>query len=189
MNITDRFSIVVLFLLSGAQLFGKRFSYKYVKICFFFSIAAVFLSDLYSTFLQYEIWKGNPVSSFLLPPHESWIYFASYAIPRFFSPLLISVAAAIVFKSTAEYLNRRFDERFLEKGEEWLLASGILLSGYPGFIVYIPLMLVSALILSVFYSVLGKGRAPLFYLWLPVAVFAILFKSQIPQSILNNFIF
>jgi len=189
MAITDKFGIVVLFLLSVAQIFGRKFSVRYVKFCVFFAVAAIFFSDMYFAAMQYEIWKSNSISSFLLPPHSSWIYFASYAVTRFFSPLLISVASAIIFKSAAEYFNEKFGERFLEKEESWLLASGILLSGYPGFIFYAPLMIIAALILSVFYYAAGKGRAPLYYLWLPVAVFAILFKSQIPQAVLNNFIF
>lgn len=189
MAITDKFGIIVLFLLAGAQVFGKRFSVKYIKFCIFFAVSAIFFSDMYFAVIQYEMWKSNSISSFLLPPYNSWIYFVSYAVTRFFSPLLISIAFAIVFKSASEYFNKKFGERFLEKEESWLLASGILLSGYPGFVFYVAFMLVAALVVSVFYYAAGKGRAPLYYLWLPVAVFAILFKSQIPQSVLNNFIF
>lgn len=188
MAIDDRFGIVVLLLLIGMQVFGRNFSAKHIKLCFFLSVGAMFLSALSLMFLQYEIWKNNSVSAFLLPPHASWKYFASYVIPRFFSPLLISAVFALVLKTVSEFLNKRFGERFLEKEEGWLMATGIFLSGYPGLLIYMPLMLVSGLLLSVAYLMLKKGRAPFFYLWLPVAIFAILLRSQIPQSFLNNFI-
>jgi len=188
MTVADKFSIVVLFFLIATQLFNRNFPVKYVKFCFFLSIAAMFFAASYSAFLQYEAWKTNPMSVFLLPPHASWTYFAWYVIPRFFSPLLVAVISALILKIVSEFLNKRFGERFLEKEEGWLLATGIFMSGYPGLLFYVPLMLVSGLFLSIFYSALKKGRAPFFYLWLPVAVFAILLKSQIPQSVLNNFI-
>lgn len=188
MAIADKFSIVVLLLLIAMQLFGRNFSVKHVKLCFFLSVAAILLSALSLTFLQYEIWKNNSVSAFLLPPYSNWKYFASYVIPRFLSPSLVSLVFALVLKTVSEFLNKRFGERFLEKEEGWLMATGIFLSGYPGLLIYMPLMIVSGLLLSTVYSVLKKGRAPFFYLWLPVAVFAILLRSQIPQSFLNNFI-
>ena len=188
MSIIDKFSIVVLLLLMGAQLSGRHFLNKYVKLCFFYAAAAMFGSAIYLSFAQYQAWENSPMSVFLLPPHASWTYFASYVFSRFFSPLIVSLIFALALKRASEFLNRRYGERFLEKEESWLMATGILMSGYPGFLFYLPIMLVSGLFLSLFYSFVKKGRAPFFYLWLPTAVFAILLKSQIPQSVLNNFI-
>ncbi|HUX35441.1 MAG TPA: hypothetical protein VMV71_00215 [Candidatus Paceibacterota bacterium] len=188
MTVADKFSIVVLLLLFAAQLLGRNFTVKYIRFCFFLSVAAAFSSAFYFTFSLYRIWENNPLSAFLLPPHASWKYFASYVIPRFFSPLLVSLVFALALKIISEFLNKRFGERFFEKEEGWLMATGIFLSGYPGLLIYAPFMLISGLLLTVIYSILKKGRAPFFYLWLPVAVFAILLKSQIPQSFLNNFI-
>ncbi len=188
MSVADKFSIVVLFLLIGTQLSGRHFLSRYVKLCFFSAAAAMFGSAVYFSFFQYQAWKGNPMFVFLLPPHANWTYFASYVFSRFFSPLIVSLAFALALKRISEFLNKRYGERFLEKEESWLMAIGILMSGYPGFLIYLPLVLVSGLFLSLFYSVFKKERAPFFYLWLPTAVFAILLKSQIPQSVLNNFI-
>ena len=44
------------------------------------------------------------------------------------------------------------------------------------------------LLLSIFYSLFSKGRAPLYYLWLPVAVFVILMvQFVIPRDIIVQF--
>src|SRR3989338_10454159 len=128
---------------------------------------------------------ASKLSVFLLPPYKSWSYFISYVSWRIFLPLVLALFSAFVFKFVCEFLNRRFGERFFEPEEGWLLALGVFLTGYPGFIFYIPMMLVVGLFMSLFYSLFRKERAPLFYAWLPVAVFAILLTSWIPQSVLN----
>ncbi|MEK7547142.1 MAG: hypothetical protein AAB536_03130 [Patescibacteria group bacterium] len=188
MSIADAFGVVALVLLTGAQLFSNSFLKKYVKFYFLFGAIIMFSLAAHSTFLQYKLWKASALSVFLLPPYRDWSYFISYTGPRFFYPLLIAFFAAVVLKYVSEFLNRRFGERFFKPEESWFLAFGVFFTGYPGLFLYIPLILVAGILLSFFYFLLKKGRAPLFYLWLPVAIFAILLKNQIPSSILNGFI-
>ncbi len=179
--------MTVLVLSFLGQFLNRSFFAKYVKSIFFLVVLALFSSSFYYTFLLYKSWKVNPLSVLLLPPHN-WFYFAYYVGYRIFPPILLALVSALIIKLVSEFLNRRFDERFLEKEEGWIFALGILGAGYPGFVFYVPLMLVAGLLLSLFYAVLGKGRTPFFYLWLPVAIFAILLKSWIPQSALDFFI-
>ncbi len=185
MSFADKFSIAVLILSFLGQLFNRQLFAKHVKSIFFFVISVLFGSSFYYAFLLYKSWKTNPLSVLLLPPHRDWSYFVYYAGSRIFAPFIVALVFALIFKFVSEFLNRRFNERFLETEESWLFALGIFGTGYPGFIFYAPLMLVTGLLLSFFYAAAGKGRAPFFYLWLPVAIFAILLKSQIPQSALN----
>jgi len=185
MSVAEKFSIVVLVLSWGAQIFRRSLFSRCIKPIFVFSVFGSFCSAVYSAFLQYYAWKGNKFSVLFLPPYRDWSYFLSYVGFRIFSPILVSLFFALVFKFVCEFLNRRYEERFFEPEEGWLFAFGIFMAGYPGFLFYIPLMLVVGLFASLFYNFLGKGRAPLFYAWLPVAIFAILLKSSIPQSALN----
>lgn len=186
MTLADKFGILILLLVAVTQFSaGRSFFGKYVKIVFFSAVAAEFASAVYSSFLQREAWKSSAISVFLLPPYRDITYFLSYVGTRIFVPLVIAFSAAIFLKYLSESLNRRFGERFLEPEEGWLLALGVFLSGYPGFLIYLPLMLFAGFLVSAVYFFLGKERAPFFYIWLIVAVFAILLKSAIPQSALN----
>jgi hypothetical protein len=83
----------------------------------------------------------------------------------------------VVFGFAAHYYNQRYDERFFEKEEIPILGLGIFLTGYPGFFYYIALVLIAAVIESVYFTVRKRGRAPLYYIWLPLAVFAIILKN------------
>ncbi len=185
MSLAEKFSILVLVLSVGAQLANRSFLGKYVKLAFYSGFFAQFGSAFYLTFLQYEAWKAGQLTAFLLPPHRSLSYFIFYVGFRIFSPLIVALFSAFAIKFVCEFLNRKLGERFLEPEEGWLLALGVFLTGYPGFLFYIPLMLLVAFFLSIIYHFMKKGRAPLFYAWLPVAIFAILLKSAIPQSALN----
>lgn len=184
MPLSEKFSILILILSIGVQLANRSFFRHYVKLTFYAGFLAQFGAAFYFTFLQYQTWKGT----YFLPPHRGWSYFISYSGLRFFSSITAALLSALILKFICERLNRHFEERFFEREEGWLLALGIFLSGYPGLLIYIPLMLITALILSVIYGLAGKGRAPLFYAWLPAAIFAILIESLLPQSFLNSFI-
>ena len=179
MSFADKFSIAILTLSFLWQVLNRGLFSKYVRLIFFSEVFLAFGYAFYLSFLQYQAF---------LPPFREWKYFIYYVGSRIFAPLITALISALIFKFASEFLNRRFGERFLEKKESWLFAIGILGSGYPGFVFYVPLVLVAGLLMSIFYAVAGKGRAPFFYLWLPTAIFAILLKSQIPQSALNFFI-
>lgn len=144
-------------------------------------------SDAYR---QWVAWAADPLGQYLLPPHRSASYFASYVFSRIFAPFLLSIFAAAAAGSLAGYLNRKFGGRFLEAAEPYLLGMGILLAGYPGFLMYGALLFLAAVILSLVFTVLRKGPAPLYFLWLPTAILAILInKFLIPESILARFNF
>lgn len=195
MSLAEKFSILVLVLSAAAQLKSRFFfsargrsafgGERYVKLVFYLSIFAQFASAFYLSFSQYEVWKTSQISVFLLPPYRDLSYFIYYVSWRIFSPIILALFFAVILKFSCEFLNRRLGERFLEPEESWLLALGVFLTGYPGFLFYIPLMLLVAFFLSIIYHFMKKGRAPLFYAWLPVAIFAILLKSLIPQAALN----
>jgi hypothetical protein len=62
------------------------------------------------------------------------------------------------------------------------------LSGWPGFLFYIVVILFLGVCLSIIYTIKNKGRAPLYYFWLPGVLIVILLENFIlPKSILNFF--
>ncbi|MEK7076889.1 MAG: hypothetical protein AAB967_01520, partial [Patescibacteria group bacterium] len=111
-----------------------------------------------------------------------------YVGSRYLAPPAIALLAAIIFGYAAWFLNKKFGERFFENEEPALFALGVFLAGYPGFLFYIPLVLVIGILLAIHYSLLKKGRTPFYYLWLPTAIFAILIKVfMIPPELLLQF--
>lgn len=189
MQLTDKFSIVLLGLILGAQVCRRSFFLKYSAIAWRLSVAGVLGSLLYWAWQQYQLWKASAFSKFFLPPYRGGGYFFSYISQRIFAPWIISFLAAIFISRFAAFFNRKYGERFFEAEEIYLMALGVFLTGYPGFFIYLILIFLGGILLSTFYFLLSKGRAPLYYFWLPTAIFAILIKTWvIPQAWLNVFI-
>jgi hypothetical protein len=189
MILTDKFSLILLGLILGAQVFRRSFFLKYAALAWRLSIAGIFSASLYWAWSHYQLWKANTLTKFFLPPYQNFGYFYSYVGYKIFAPLLISLAVAILLSRFAEFFNRKYGERFFESEEIAVMALGVFLTGYPGFLLYLILIFLGGILLSAFYFLLSRGRAPLYYFWLPMAIFAILIKNWfIPAAWLNVFI-
>ena len=189
MAFIDYAIIILLVSAFGAQVFLRSFCARHIRKFFYASVLVIFSIVSYWSYLQYKIWEGNPISKFLLPPYQPITYFVGYVGSRLFAPWLLALAAAMLVAYAARYLNRRFENRFFEKEEIQIIGMGIFLTGWPGFLFYIPLVLIVGLLSSSFYFLFFRGRAPLYFLWLPLAILVILTKNWlIPQEILRAFI-
>ncbi len=144
---------------------------------------------LYWVVALYISWKGSEIAKFFLPPYQSPVYFFETAW-RFVGPWFLSGLAGSLLWKGAEYCNQKFGGRFLESGEAFLIGLGFFLSGYPGFLWYGAAMLALGLILSLIYEIAGWGRAPLYYWWVPVAMFGIILgNTVVPESLRTIFLF
>jgi len=178
MSLADELGLLILILAMGAQITLRSFLVRYLKLIWIFSVLVILSITLYSTYQQYAAWASGPPGKFLLPPYQGIWYFFSYAGSRIFSPPLIALLAAIVLSRVAEKLNIRYGERFFEREEVQLFALGILLTGYPGFLFYIVFILIFELLFSAYYHFFSsQKRAPLYFAWFPLAIFAILVKN------------
>jgi len=166
----------------------RSFLLRWLKYIFLLGVGLVFGSASYLTLLLYQNWKNGELTELFLPPHQSPGYFFSYAGYHFFVPWLISLLAAILVSRLAERGNKRFGERFFETEEIGMMRLSIFLVGYPGILFYAILTLVSGLLFSIFYLLNSRGRAPLYYLWLPLGIAVILAeKFLIPASLIRFF--
>ena len=168
---------------------NKSFS-SFLRIAWIISVLAIFGTLVYWAVLQYRLWAGNDLTKTLLPPYQSFGYFYSYVGKRFFAPWLIALLFAIVVSRVSKLLNKKYGERFFENEEIELISFGIFLTGYPGFFIYLILILVLGVLFSTFFtllnffleklgrasSLLSKGRLPLYYFWIPTAILAIIIK-------------
>ena len=178
MRLADELGLLILILTMGAQITLRSFLVRYLKFIWILSVLVIFGITLYSTYQQYAAWASGPPGKFLLPPYQGIWYFFSYAGSRIFGPPLIALLAAIVLSNVAEKLNIRYGERFFEREEVQFFALGILLTGYPGFLFYIVFILIFELLFSAYYRFFSsQKRAPLYFAWFPLAIFAILVKN------------
>lgn len=173
-------NLVIAIFLWGAQLLLRPASFlRVARLVFWILIfGGIFLAS-YFTYQQYHLWLAHPISQFLLPPHQSISYFVYYAINNFYLATVLASLAALVVLLVVGLLNKKFPARFFEPVEPYLAGAAILLVGHPGWLYYLPAVLVSTLPLSIFYVLFSRNRAKrlsLYYFWLPVAALAILIR-------------
>lgn len=144
-----------------------------------FSIAIIFGTAIYQSWQQYLAWQSNDLSRLLLPPHQSWDYFVFYSRIRFFNSYFLSLAIGLGFLIAAKYLNKKYQERFFEPVEPYLLATAIFVVGHPLWLFYLIILLTISLISSlvISYWSLSQRRLPLYYFWLPAAIFTIIISE------------
>jgi len=171
------------------QLTSKSLNYRQIRKILLISFAGIILLVTYEGYLLYQGWMQSEIGRYLLPPYQNIGYF----LFRFFKTSLLSwVVAAVggVFLAwTAQKLNNRFDERFFEKEEISLFALAAFLVGYPGILFYVIFVLLTELFLTIIYTLGGWGRAPMYYLWLPVALFVMIMMYQVPVYFIRLFLF
>lgn len=176
-------SLIILGFMEGALILKRSFLVKYAKSIFIFSTLLIFLTGIYYSWNLYSVWQTNPVTAALLPPATPISYFIFYVFMWCFASYVLSFFMAILFLLAAQIINKKSGERFFEKEEPWLGATAIFLSGHPGWLVYLPCLVGSYLLVHVFFRLkMGSAavkeerdsRLPLYYFWIPVALFVIL---------------
>jgi len=112
--------------------------------------------------MQFEAWKNDPMSKYLLPPFES-SYFYNYSIYHFWLPyaldLMISIAWAFYLMLLSKYSNKRF----LDEKDIYLGFFMSLIVGWPNFIIFI-FIVFSLLVLKQimnYYVLKKKGLIPI----------------------------
>ena len=158
---------------------GRLYLRDRLKLIFILAGTVAFGLAFYLTFEQYNLWAHDPLSKFLLPPHQSISYFVFYSLTRFFIPYLISFAAAILLLTVAGVFNKKQGGRFFEKREPYLAALSVFLVGHPGWLVYLVALLLFYFVFHVSYFIFRERnvRLPLYRFWAPTAFFVILLNE------------
>lgn len=160
------FSFLALATVFGAQLMRPSSLPRVARAAFFISIFFILFLSAYYSYHQYFFWKENPVSKFLLPPHQGIDYFISYSFFNFFLQPLISLFAAVLGFFSIKILNQNFQNRFFEPIEYYLFATALLLVGHPNWIYYLLVLFISGII----GSIVSRGKISFYYFWIPVAI-------------------
>jgi hypothetical protein len=120
------------------------------------SVVIFIVLALAATTLQYAAWKGDSLSSKLLPPHQSILYFAKYAGTHFWLAPILSLIVSGAFYGFLRVLKRK-NERFFEEGEVELGALAAFLVGWPRVIVFLPAVFLAVVLISGIKMALHKG--------------------------------
>lgn len=140
----------------------------------FWFLVVGFIYAVFLTFAQYYIWIRNPFTKqFLnigadpgsLPRLDSISslfsgklgYFYLYTLSRIWMPLILSFISAAIFYFFLRFLRRR-KERFFEDGEVELGGLAALLSGWPNFVIFLPLVFIFVIGVSAYRSIFQKER-------------------------------
>lgn len=170
--------LIILVIILGTSLFkkGRSFLARYGRRIGLAIIALVCAALILLSYLQYHTWKQNSLGKFFLPPFQSWDYFLFYVGSRFFAPYGISLSVALLFIFIASWANNKYHERFFEKEEIYLAAYSVFLVGYPGVLVYIPLVLIAYMGIQLISALRSTHlpRVPMYHLWVPLAIFVII---------------
>ncbi|MHB9019569.1 MAG: hypothetical protein ACYC3G_01675 [Minisyncoccota bacterium] len=126
------------------------------------------------TFSQYYVWSGNAFTKLLLDQNIidfnivkgfigklAWIfdnrfgYFIFYSWGRFWLGIVVSLIAALLFYLFLVFL-KKHKERFFDEGETELGFLLALMVGWSNFIVFLPLVFLSVVLVSVFRRIVFK---------------------------------
>lgn len=178
-------AIIAIAFVFQAVISKTRFSaQKNGFLIFLASFLLIFGDAFLSSYRQYHLWKGDVLTKGFLPPYQNFNYFIYYARYHFFDSYLLSLSMGILFFVGAEYLNRKYNGRFFETIEPYLLLTALFLSGTPGWLVYLVVFLALFLMLNFSLSTfnfLRKKEMPrisFYYFWLPSALLTILISNR-----------
>lgn len=110
---------------------------------------------LAETYAQYYLWLNDAGGKNFLPPITPAVYFLKYSFIHFWFGRLIGIALAISFYLFLRLLGRRRPWLFSE-GETELGFTAALIAGWPGFVLFLPLIFITALPWTIFRQLVLK---------------------------------
>lgn len=129
---------------------GRKYGILAVSVIIFIALYSILLSSL-----QYYVWLKEPFSSFFLPPHQPISYFLFYSWGHFGFGSALGVVFSVLWYMFLSFV-RRLRPESISVAEVRAGFLGALVSGWPGFVIFVPLSLFLAIIFATFRR-LSKG--------------------------------
>lgn len=133
---------------------------KLIKYGILSTTAILLLISSYSTIATYNLWKADPFSKFLLPPHNM-TYFYSYAFSRFWQSFIAAIIAGFFWAVFLSLAKKYSQGRLLDKNEIYLGFFTALSVGFPNFIIYIFLLFALFLFHQLIKNIMLKKSQPI----------------------------
>ena len=154
------------------QLAKREIIRKAIKSAFWVVVVVIFGYWSYIVYLQYQAFASGPLGT-TLGTIDGLQWFFGYTRLHFWNQHLVSFIAALGIFALAKYLNKKRGEIFMEPEEIYLGGLGVFLVGYPGFLFYLPLVLIASIVVSLMFVRRGE-RLPLYHFWMPTAIVVLL---------------
>ena len=146
------------------------------------SIGLILFFYAYVAYSQYVVWKNSDSPfRFLVPPHGSVFYVLGYYFFRYLLYYCVSFIVSIFLFFGMRFANKRFGGRFFEDEEILIAPILVFFLGYPSFryawLFFLGILLSLYFVLHLFflfYKRVNGTRIPLYFLWAPSAVLALL---------------
>lgn len=168
-NITIVLIPFVVFLLSTIYL-AKTYILRREKltkaatIVFIVVFLTVVFQIIASVGLQYYVWsQDGGIGEYLLPPHQPLSYFLGYSWQHFILSPVIGLAISFLIVLYFWILNRIFKKQYLDFEDMLILASGSMIVGWPGVVVYLSIAFVLTIlrIIYLYYIKKEMQRVPM----------------------------
>lgn len=117
---------------------NHELNFKLVKYGILTAMALFILEGAYGTIATYNAWKLDPISRYLLPPHQTW-YFYAYAYFHFWRADLINFLAGTVWAIFLFLIYKYSAGRILDKNDVALGFFTALIVGWPKIFAYLAL--------------------------------------------------
>lgn len=154
------FVFLVLGIISFYFIKREKFDFPPQSFYWYSGISLVLFKILYAlsvTISQYSIWSGHKFSKFLLPPHQPISYLLNYTWQRVWLEVLVSIGIAFLFYSFLKFLKKK-NSRFFKKGEEELGFVTSLIAGWPGLLIYLPIVFLLVISISFLRKVFSNKK-------------------------------
>lgn len=115
---------------------NHELSFKLIKYGILTMVALYILQGSYFTIATYNAWKTDPVSRYLLPPHNS-VYFYGYAYFHFWREAVASFLTGAVWAIFLFLIKKYSGERILDKNDIALGFFTAMIVGWPKIFAYL----------------------------------------------------
>ena len=128
------------------------------KLILFFALFLVVLAGV-KIFLQYEIYKNDPFSRLMIPPYQSWDWFAYSMWRVHIAPLLFSMLAGAFMYAAAIFTDARFKRELFVEQDPYIFVLAALVVGWPNFVMFLALAAILTVAQSAVVSSVKKDFA------------------------------
>ncbi len=117
---------------------------------------------------RYYFLITEPFGKLMLPPYQSWAWFAQTALQKYLAPYAFALLGGALLYFAAVRTNRYFGGELFLPHDKYILFMAAFMTGWPGFILYLACVVILAVLSSVFFSLKQKSLAMRVVLTVPL---------------------
>lgn len=112
--------------------------------------------ELLSSFFLPTFSFINRIIGFLIPSYDGGVYFLYFLLTRLWGEYFISLIFALIFLWAMLTLNKKYESRFFYDEEPYFGAVAIFITGWPGWLYYLIVLLATFLVFNAMGTVMAR---------------------------------